>query len=112
VISLGTGNVAGSVYTPGSGSTTGVANAQVVAINTVTNQEMWEFSTNTTSTGKFTMNLPNGVYKIMARAPWGSNTYGGSDQIGTVTVASSGVTVASGFAGGLGGDGMVVIITW
>ena len=99
VIGLGSGNVAGSVYTPGNGSTTGVANAQVVAINTVTNQEMWEFSTNTTSAGKFSMNLPNGVYKIMARAPWGSNTYGGSDQIGTVTVAASGVTVASGFAG-------------
>ena len=114
VISLGTGNVAGSVYTPGSGSTTGVANAQVVAINTATNQEMWEFSTNTTSTGKFTMNLPNGVYKIMARAPWGSNTYGGSDQIGTVTVASSGVTVASGFAG-LTGTTLVVQLkdpTW
>jgi len=99
VIALGSGNVAGSVYTPGNGSTTGVANAQVVAINTVTNQEMWEFSTNTTSAGKFSMNLPNGVYKIMARAPWGSNTYGGSDQIGTVTVAASGVTVSSGFAG-------------
>lgn len=114
VISLGTGNVAGSVYTPGSGSTTGVENAQVVAINTATNQEMWEFSTNTTSTGKFTMNLPNGVYKIMARAPWGSNTYGGSDQIGTVTVASSGVTVASGFAG-LTGTTLVVQLkdpTW
>jgi hypothetical protein len=114
VISLGTGNVAGTVYTPGSGSTTGVANAQVVAINTVTNQEMWEFSTNTTSTGKFTMNLPNGVYKIMARAPWGSNTYGGSDQIGTVTVASSGVTVESGFAG-LTGTTLVVQLkdpTW
>lgn len=99
VIALGSGNVAGSVYTPANGSTTGVANAQVVAIDTVTNQEMWEFSTNTTSAGKFSMNLPNGVYKIMARAPWGSNTYGGSDQIGTVTVAASGVTVASGFAG-------------
>jgi hypothetical protein len=99
VVALGSGNVAGSVYTPGNGSTTGVANAQVVAINTVTNQEMWEFSTNTTATGKFSMNLPNGVYKIMARAPWGSNTYGGSDQIGTVTVASNGVTVSSGFAG-------------
>ena len=113
-VTLGSGNVAGTVYTPGIGSTTGVANAQVVAIDTVTGQEMWEYSANTTSTGKFSLNLPNGVYKIMARAPWGSNTYGGSDQIGTVTVASSGVTVASGFAG-LTGTTLVVPLkepTW
>ncbi len=98
---LGTGNVQGTVYIPGSGTASGdaVRDAQVVAVNTVTNQEMWEFSTNSTSTGKFSLNLPVGTYKIMARAPWGSNTYGGSDQIGTVTVASSGVTVADGFAG-------------
>ena len=98
-LALGSGNVVGSVYTPGNGSTTGVRDAQVVAINTVTNQEMWEYSANTTATGKFSMNLPVGTYKIMARAPWGTNTYGGSDQVGTVTVTSSGVTVADGFAG-------------
>lgn len=98
---LGTGNVQGTVYIPGSGTASGdaVRDAQVVAIDTATNREMWEFSTNSTSTGKFSLNLPNGTYKIMARAPWGSNTYGGSDQIGTITVASSGVTVADGFAG-------------
>jgi hypothetical protein len=105
-VALGSGNVSGSVYAPGNG-TTAIANAQVVAINTVTGQEMWEYSTNSTSTGKFSMNLPNGVYKIMARAPWGTNSYGGSDQIGTVTVAASGVTVANGFAG-LTGTTLVV----
>jgi len=105
-VALGSGNVSGSVYAPGNG-TTAIANAQVVAINTVTGQEMWEYSTNSTSTGKFSMNLPNGVYKIMARAPWGTNTYGGSDQIGTVTVAASGVTVTNGFAG-LTGTTLVV----
>jgi hypothetical protein len=113
-LTLGSGNVAGSVYTPANGSTTGVANSQVVAIDTTTGQEMWEYSSNTTSTGKFTMNLPNGVYKIMARAPWGTNLYGASDQIGTVTVASSGVTVANGFAG-LTGTTLVVQLkepTW
>ena len=113
-VPLGSGNVAGSVYTPANGSTTGVANAQVVAIDTVTGQEMWEYSSNTTATGKFTMNLPNGVYKIMARAPWGTNTYGASDQIGTVTVTSNAVAVANGFAG-LTGTTLVVQLkdpTW
>lgn len=98
---LGTGNVQGTIYIPGSGtsSSDAVRDAQVVAVDTATNRELWEFSTNSTSTGKFSLNLPNGTYKIMARAPWGSNTYGGSDQIGTVTVTSSGVTVTDGFAG-------------
>jgi hypothetical protein len=100
-VSLGTGNVQGTIYIPGSGTSSGdaVSNSQVVAIDTATNREMWEFSTNSTSSGKFSMNLPVGTYKIMARAPWGSNTYGASDQIGTVTVTSSAVTVADGFAG-------------
>lgn len=98
---LGTGNVQGTIYIPGSGtsSSDAVRDAQVVAVDTATNRELWEYSTNSTSTGKFSLNLPNGTYKIMARSPWGNNTYGGSDQIGTVTVTSSGVTVTDGFAG-------------
>jgi hypothetical protein len=101
-VTLGTGNVGGIVKSPtptAPAVATPIANAQVVAINTVTGQEMWEYSVNTTAEGKFSMNLPNGVYKIMARAPWGTTLYGSSDQIGTVTVASSGVTVESGFVG-------------
>lgn len=98
---LGTGNVQGTVFIPGSGTASGdaVRDAQIVAVDTATNRELWELSTNSTSTGKFSLNLPNGTYKIMVRAPWGSNTYGGSDQIGTITVTTSGVTVTDGFAG-------------
>lgn len=113
-LALGTGNVQGFVYTPGNGSTTPVRDAQVVAINTANNQEMWEYSTNTTATGKFTMNLPVGTYKIMARAPWGTNDYGNSDQIGTVTVTSGGVTVSDAFSS-LSGTTLVVQLkapTW
>ena len=100
MLNLGTGNVRGTVMTPtptAPAVATPVRDAQVVAINTVTKQEMWEYSTNTNVDGKFTMNLPVGTYTIMARSPWGSNSYGNSDAIGTVTVTSSGATTSDSF---------------
>ena len=97
-LALGVGNLIGLVCAPtGTGSPTpctssagGVQNAQVVAINTATGQDMWEYSANTAPNGSWSMNLPTGTYKIMARAPWGSSDYGNSDRIGDVIVDSSG----------------------
>jgi hypothetical protein len=97
-LNLGVGNVRGTVVTPES-TPTPVRDSQVVAINTVTKQEMWEYSTNTNIEGKFTMNLPVGTYTIMARSPWGTNSYGSSDAVGTVTVTSTGVSTADNFQG-------------
>jgi hypothetical protein len=101
-LALGVGNLIGIVCVPSTISATctssagGIQNAQVVAINTATGQEMWEYSANTSPNGTWSMNLPTGTYKIMARAPWGSSTYGNSDRIGDVVVDSSGnATVTS-----------------
>ncbi|CAN2227838.1 hypothetical protein MCERE85_01383 [Candidatus Nanopelagicaceae bacterium] len=101
-LALGVGNLIGIVCVPSTVSATcttsagGIQNAQVVAINTATGQEMWEYSANTSPNGTWSMNLPTGTYKIMARAPWGSSTYGNSDRIGDVVVDASGnATVTS-----------------
>jgi hypothetical protein len=98
MLNLGIGNVRGTVMTPES-TPAPVRDSQVVAINTDTKQEMWEFSTNTNAEGKFTMNLPVGTYTIMARSPWGTNSFGSSDAVGTVTVTSAGAATSDSFQG-------------
>jgi hypothetical protein len=95
-LTLGTGTLAGTVF--GTDGTTAIRDSQVVAVNSLTKQEMWEYSANSSATGKWSMNLPAGTYSIYARAPWGTNSYGSSDQIATVTVDSSGVATLSGAA--------------
>ena len=100
MLNLASGNVRGTVMTPtptAPAVATPVRDSQVVAINTVTKQEMWEYSTNTNVDGKFSMNLPVGTYTILARSPWGSASYGNSDAIGTVTVTSSGAATSDTF---------------
>jgi hypothetical protein len=101
-LALGTGNLSGFVCKPGtdcsSNESNSLANAQIVAIDTATNRELWEYSANSSSTGKWSMNLPAGTYKIMARTPWGSSTYGNSDAISTVTVNNDGTASLSGDA--------------
>lgn len=92
-LTLGTGTLTGTVFA--TDGTTAIPNSQVVAINTLTKQEMWEYSANTSQTGKWSMNLPVGVYSIIAKAPWGTNTYGSSDVISTVSVNTSGVATLS-----------------
>ena len=94
-LALGIGNVRGIVCSPSTVSATcttsagGIQNSQVFAIDTTTGKELWEYSANTASNGSWSMNLPTGTYKIMARAPWGTSTYGNSDRIGDVVVDSS-----------------------
>jgi hypothetical protein len=100
-LALGTGNVRGIVCSPSTVSATcttsagGIQNSQVVAIDTTTGKELWEYSANTASNGSWSMNLPTGTYKIMARAPWGTSTYGNSDRIGDVVVDSSGAATTT-----------------
>ena len=95
-LALGTGTLTGTVF--GSDGTTVIRDSQVVAIDASTKRELWEYSANTSATGKWSMNLPAGTYSIIARSPWGTNTHGNSDAIGTVTVNSSGVAQLSGGA--------------
>ena len=100
-LTLGVGNVRGIVCVPEAVSATcstsagGIQNSQVVAIDTTTGKELWEYSANTAPNGTWSMNLPTGTYLIMARAPWGTSTYGNSDRIGDVVVDSSGAATTT-----------------
>lgn len=110
---LGTGNLSGYVCKPGTScaadASNAIQNAQVVAVDSETNRELWEYSANTSSTGKWSMNLPAGTYKIMARSPWGSSTYGNGDSLGTITVNSSGAASLSGDAAGAGSTSALIL---
>lgn len=73
-----------------------VANAQVVAFDNVTGEELWEYSTQTDNNGRWSMLLPAGNYSVIARAPWGSVVYGNSEPIKSVSVSSAGVATIPG----------------
>ena len=87
---LGSPTLSGTVKEPGT-STNTVSNSQVVALNVATGQEMWEYSANTNQSGVWAMSLPAGTYKIKARTPWGTSSFGDSDSSGNVVVDASGV---------------------
>jgi hypothetical protein len=95
---LGTPTISGTVKNPG--DTAAVPNSQVVALDVATNREMWEFSSNTNQNGQWSMSLPKGTYKIMARAPWGVADFGNSaystnvvvDETGSATTLPVGLT--------------------
>ncbi len=66
-------NVIGVVVRASDQST--VANSQIVAIDTATNQYYWDKSVNSRSTGAFSMSLPVGAtYWLEAGVPWGNST--------------------------------------
>jgi len=87
VLTLGSPTLAGVVKTPGGEA---VANSQVYPVEVASGKEMWQYSANTNSSGQWSMSLPEGTYKIIARAPWGTSTYGNSDPVGSVVVNASG----------------------
>jgi len=87
-LALGAAMLSGHVYAP-SPSTTPIGNTQVVAVNQVTGQEMWENSANTSSgSGVWAMSLPDGRYKLYARAPWGNATYANSALSTQITITN------------------------
>lgn len=90
---LGAPTLTGTVLAPAP-SSTGQANSQVYAYNVSTGQEMWDYSTNTNSNGAWAMSLPAGTYKIYAKTPWGTSTYGGSDGVGDVVVDATGTATS------------------
>ena len=89
---LGSPTISGTVQKPG--ETTTVQNAQVVALDTATNKEMWEYSSITNQSGQWAMSLPRGTYKIMARAPYGVADYGNSVYSGEVAVGETGTATS------------------
>jgi len=70
-LALSSPSISGRVLAAGSGSTV-VRWAQIVPINVATGEELWEYSTNSNSSGKFALSLPNGIYDIVARQ-WGND---------------------------------------
>lgn len=90
-------SLSGTVSSP-DGSTK-LANSQVLAIDSLTGQEMWEYSSQTDNDGRWSMLLPKGSYSIFARAPWGNQDFGSGEAITGITIDSSGVaTLSSGSA--------------
>lgn len=73
-----------------------IANAQVVPVNAITGQELWEYSQSTGSDGKWSLLLPPGSYSIFARAPWGSADFGNSTPITNVVVNANGAASING----------------
>lgn len=76
--------------------TASISNAQIMAINLTTGQQMWEYTRYTNQSGQWSMTLPEGKYTIYAKAPYGNSTYGNSEALENVLVDSSGAASISG----------------
>jgi hypothetical protein len=94
-LELGIPTISGKVLDPE--GNLGVRNTQIVAINQETGDEMWEETSYTDLFGNWNMTLPEGTYKLRAKAPGRSLIFGDGPSSSLVTVSSSGVaTVTSG----------------
>ena len=93
-LTLGTATLSGHVYAPD--GTTAQWNSQIVATEKSTGNQLWQYGSSTNQEGFWSMFLPAGTYTMMAQTPWGSSTFGNSDQMGDVIVGSDG---AVSFAG-------------
>jgi hypothetical protein len=89
---LGSPTISGTVKNPSDSAL--VPNSQVYALDVATNREMWEYSTSSNQNGAWSMSLPKGTYKIMARAPWGIADYGNSAYSGNVVVDETGTATS------------------
>ena len=92
ILEFGSPNLSGEVRTPD--SSTALSNINVMAVDATTYKEFGQNAVNTDVSGKWSMNLGKGTYKIYARAPWGSIDYTNSDYVGDVVVDETG-TVTS-----------------
>lgn len=88
VLTLSLPSLKGQVLDPDGNA--GVRDAQVVAVDTLTNQALWERSANTDDSGFWSMSLPAGTYQLYARAPWGNIEFGDGPRSGVVTVSENG----------------------
>jgi len=91
-LTLGTASLRGQVLSP---TSTTVRDSQVIATDVATGREMWEYSISTSSSGSFAISLPAGVYTLMARAPYGSNTLGNSYPLGQFTIDANGTVTTN-----------------
>lgn len=107
-LNLGTAQIKGHVYLPG--STTPVQDAFVVAVDKESRQEMWQYGANTNVNGGFGISLPEGTYTIYARTPNGLVSAGNSDPIGDVAVDANGNVTLSNSAAALSLSDFVITL--
>jgi len=88
---LGTATLSGTVQDPLGHP---LANSQVVAVDAVSNEELWQNSVSSDQNGAWAMSLPAGSYKLSAKAPWGNSLFGTSDLLGDFTVDANGLVTA------------------
>lgn len=88
---LGTATLNGTVQDPLGHP---LANSQVVAVDAVSNEELWQNSVSSDQNGAWAMSLPAGSYKLSAKAPWGNSLFGSSDLLGDFTVDANGLATA------------------
>jgi hypothetical protein len=93
-LTLGSATIRGTVTNP-SPDTSTVQNSQVVPFDSNDNG-LWQYSSQTTSSGQWAMNLPQGTYTIQAQPPYGDITHGTSNKLGSITVNAQGVATLSG----------------
>lgn len=91
-LSLGTALFTGTVCTSSTGTCVPVSQSNVVAVDQVTDEALWQNSANTGDAGTWALSVPDGTYKIYARAPWNSSKYADSDLTGAFTVANGIIT--------------------
>lgn len=73
-----------------------IASAQITAINSVTGQEMWEYTRYTNQSGQWSMTLPAGTFSLFARAPYGNSLYGDSEYLENISVDENGSATITG----------------
>jgi len=81
---LGTPSVRGKVLEPGT-STVGVRDVNIL-VAPLGSDDYWKYSTNTDSTGKFALTIPDGTYVIRA-VPYGTGFQYGKSESQTITVS-------------------------
>ena len=84
----------GVVY--GVDGTTPVSDSQILPIDAMTGQELWEYSKWSDQDGKWALALPEGEYSIFARAPYQSTAYGDSTEITGLSVDADGIASIDG----------------
>lgn len=91
---LGGSNLRGVVYR--SDGTTPVSGAQVLPYRVTAEGELpeWDKAVWTSNSGKWSLNLPVGVYKLKAQAPYEAIDLASSPRTGLISVATNGVVTS------------------
>lgn len=101
-------NLAGKVVDP---TGTPVRYTQVVPVDPTTGWELWDLSANTDSSGRWALSLPEGTYDLFARAPWGDNTYVGSQLIQGLQIDANGDLVSGSLPEGLSSQNLTLTLS-